>query len=141
MPVSFFAIEMTSTKSTLFILTLLPRTYAYTEFKPDCPLPPSGTNYVAGPNVRSSLTILWNCLSVILLCTWNIQHLNIPVRRENAEDFVKKHEKKKNLVEDPTAKSILVDSGPSYSCEMDGYNSLRPGDSGGEGILRVEIIY
>lgn len=95
MPVSFFAIEMTSTKSTLFILTLLPRTYAYTEFKPDCPLPPSGTNYVAGPNVRSSLTILWNCLSVILLCTWNIQHLNIPVRRENAEDFVKKHEKKK----------------------------------------------
>jgi hypothetical protein len=85
---------MACTKFALFILVVLPHTYAYNEFKPDCPLPPSGTNYVAGPNVRSSLAILWNCLSVILLRTWNIQHLNIPVRREKAEAFVKKHKKK-----------------------------------------------
>lgn len=30
-------------------------------------------------------------MSVILLCTWNIQHLNIPVRRKKAKDVVRKN--------------------------------------------------
>lgn len=50
-------------------------------FKPECTLPPPGTNFVSGPNTRSTLGILWNCLSIIILCTWTIQHLNIPVIR------------------------------------------------------------
>ncbi|KUJ21324.1 uncharacterized protein LY89DRAFT_553621, partial [Mollisia scopiformis] len=47
-------------------------------FTPNCTLPPPGSNYVAGLNVRSTTGILWNCLSIIILCTWNIQHLNVP---------------------------------------------------------------
>ena len=50
-------------------------------FNPNCTLPSSSTNFVAAPNTRGTLSILWNCLSVIILCTWNIQHLNIPPRR------------------------------------------------------------
>ncbi|KAI1100959.1 hypothetical protein F4804DRAFT_317492 [Jackrogersella minutella] len=51
-------------------------------FTPNCTLPTNGVNYVAGPNTRSTLTIVWNCISIIILCTWNIQHLNVPpVRR------------------------------------------------------------
>jgi len=58
---------------------------AYSTFKPDCTLPPAGANYVAGPNIRSTMTRLWNCLSIILLCTWNIQHLNVPAIRPEAK--------------------------------------------------------
>ncbi|KAH9217272.1 hypothetical protein DL95DRAFT_362168 [Leptodontidium sp. 2 PMI_412] len=50
-------------------------------FKPNCTLPPPNTNFVASPSTRGTLSILWNCLSIIILCTWNIQHLNIPARR------------------------------------------------------------
>ena len=63
-----------------------------------------------------------------------------PCKERECREFREKKQEKTRMVEDPAAKSILVDPGPSYSCEMDGYNSLRPGDSGGEGILRVEII-
>lgn len=63
---------------------------ASSTFKPNCTIPPAGTNYVAGPNVRSTLTILWNCLSIILLCTWNIQHLNVPAIRPPAKGFFQK---------------------------------------------------
>ena len=56
-------------------------------FKPECTLPPPGTNFVSGPNTRSTLGILWNCLSIIILCTWSIQHLNIPVIRGEPRGF------------------------------------------------------
>jgi hypothetical protein len=57
---------------------------ASSTFKPNCTLPPPGTSYVAEPNTRSTLGILWNCLSIIILCTWNIQHLNVPAIRPPA---------------------------------------------------------
>ncbi|KAK0707272.1 hypothetical protein B0H67DRAFT_647464 [Lasiosphaeris hirsuta] len=56
-------------------------------FKPECTLPPLGTNYVSGPNTRSTLGILWNCLSIIILCTWSIQHLNVPRIRGDPGNF------------------------------------------------------
>jgi hypothetical protein len=78
--------------SILFVLTasfvILDLTAAST-FKPNCTLPPAHTNFVSGPNTRSTLTILWNCLSIILLCTWNIQHLNIPAARPYLDKTVK----------------------------------------------------
>jgi hypothetical protein len=73
----------------LVYLLLIEDTQAST-FKPHCTLPPSGTNYVSGPNTRGSLTILWNCLSIILLCTWSIQRLNVPAIRVPEEHTVKK---------------------------------------------------
>lgn len=65
----------------LLCILLADRGAASSVFTPNCTLPPPGTNYVAGVNLRSTLTILWNCLSIILLCTWNIQHLNVPAIR------------------------------------------------------------
>ena len=50
-------------------------------FNPNCTLPLSSSTFLASPNTRGTLSILWNCLSTIVLCTWNIQHLNIPASR------------------------------------------------------------
>jgi hypothetical protein len=47
-------------------------------FETNCTLPTPGTTFVESPNVRGTLDILWSCLSVLLLCTWSIQHLAIP---------------------------------------------------------------
>jgi hypothetical protein len=33
---------------------------------------------VSTSNVRGTLDILWSCLLTIILCTWTVQHLNIP---------------------------------------------------------------
>ncbi|KAI0838767.1 hypothetical protein F5Y06DRAFT_43912 [Hypoxylon sp. FL0890] len=55
-------------------------------FKPNCTLPADSVNYVTGANTRSTLSIVWNCFSVIILCTWNVLHLNVPPIRR-AEGF------------------------------------------------------
>lgn len=49
-------------------------------FNTNCTLPTPGTTFVEGPNVRGTLDILWSCLGVLLLCTWSIQHLAIPLQ-------------------------------------------------------------
>jgi len=58
-------------------------------FQPQCTIPPPGTKYVSGPNTRSTLAILWNCLS-ILLCTWSILHLNVPLIRPKPPSLLQK---------------------------------------------------
>ncbi|CZR50406.1 uncharacterized protein PAC_00278 [Phialocephala subalpina] len=50
-----------------------------TAFHTNCTLPISAPYFVSAPNVRGTLDIVWNCLSVLLLCTWSILHLNVPV--------------------------------------------------------------
>ncbi|KAK1751514.1 hypothetical protein QBC47DRAFT_391990 [Echria macrotheca] len=57
-------------------------------FNPECPLPPPGTTYVSGPNIRSTTGILWNCVSIMILCTWSIQHLNVPSIRPEKKGFI-----------------------------------------------------
>lgn len=47
-------------------------------FQPDCTLPPPEPTFVAGPNIRSTLDIVWSCLSVILLSTWSVIRLTVP---------------------------------------------------------------
>src|ERR1700761_5284923 len=46
-------------------------------FTPTCSLPPENTKFTSTPNVRSTLDIVWTCFSILLLCTWSVQHLNI----------------------------------------------------------------
>lgn len=62
----------------------------FSSFTPNCTLPSEPTNYVSGPNVRSTLGILWDCLSVILLCTWSVLHLNVPARRPPISSTIQK---------------------------------------------------
>jgi hypothetical protein len=57
-------------------------------FNPECTLPPPGTAYVSGPNIRGTTSILFNCLSIIFLCTWNIQHLNVPAARSQPKSSI-----------------------------------------------------
>jgi hypothetical protein len=56
-------------------------------FKPNCTFPdevPSG--FVNGPNIRSTMQIVWSCIAIIILSTWSILHLNVPpdFREQNA---------------------------------------------------------
>jgi hypothetical protein len=46
-------------------------------FTPTCSLPPEDTRFTSTPNVRGTLDIVWTCFSILLLCTWSVQHLNI----------------------------------------------------------------
>ncbi|KAK5993559.1 hypothetical protein PT974_06993 [Cladobotryum mycophilum] len=47
-------------------------------FYPNCSLPLQAPTSVAAPNVRSTLDIVWSCTSILILCSWSIQHLNVP---------------------------------------------------------------
>lgn len=47
-------------------------------FQPNCTIPPEPPAFVTAPNVRSTMNIVWSCVSTILLCCWSIQHLNVP---------------------------------------------------------------
>ncbi|KAK8025210.1 hypothetical protein PG990_003033, partial [Apiospora arundinis] len=49
-------------------------------FYPNCTLPLQVGGYVAAPNVRSTLDIVWSCVSILFLCSWSILHLNIPAQ-------------------------------------------------------------
>ena len=48
------------------------------KFYPNCTLPSSTPAFVMVPNTRSTLEIIWSCLTTLLLCTWSILHLNVP---------------------------------------------------------------
>lgn len=52
-----------------------------TTFNTNCTLPDVLTHIVTTPNVRGTLDILWSSLSALILCTWSIQHLNVPAQR------------------------------------------------------------
>ncbi|KAJ9365284.1 hypothetical protein C8Q69DRAFT_441930 [Paecilomyces variotii] len=49
-------------------------------FQVNCPLPDNITNYVSGPDTRGTLDILWSSISILLLCTWSVQHLSVPLQ-------------------------------------------------------------
>jgi hypothetical protein len=49
-------------------------------FSINCTLPPHDTTFVQPPNARGTLDIVYSCLAVIVLCTWSILHLNVPIQ-------------------------------------------------------------
>ncbi|KAJ6194162.1 hypothetical protein J3E72DRAFT_404602, partial [Bipolaris maydis] len=54
---------------------------------PNCTLPPDNSNYVAGVNVRSTLDIFWSAIYTVFVCTWAVQHLNVPPPKASTPDF------------------------------------------------------
>ncbi|MCJ1323567.1 hypothetical protein MMC10_000228 [Thelotrema lepadinum] len=65
--------------STVFTYLLLPAPgISYTGFAPNCTIPPENTNIVGSPPVRGTSDILWTCVSVLVTCTWAVQHLSVP---------------------------------------------------------------
>lgn len=51
---------------------------ASSTFYPNCTLPSSTVNFVSSASVRGTLDILWSSLFTLLICTWTVQHLNVP---------------------------------------------------------------
>ena len=54
--------------------------HAYVDFQLQCNAPTNAdhVNFVSSPSIRSTTDILWPCLSILLLCTWNVQHPSVP---------------------------------------------------------------
>ena len=51
-------------------------------FSPNCTLPLAAPAFVDSANMRGTMDIVWSSLSIILLCTWSILHLNVPPQNE-----------------------------------------------------------
>ncbi|KAH6665686.1 hypothetical protein B0J14DRAFT_550402 [Halenospora varia] len=49
-----------------------------TQFSRNFTFPPEGTRFVSAPNLRSTMSIIWSCLFTLFICTWAVQHLNVP---------------------------------------------------------------
>ncbi|OGM51105.1 hypothetical protein ABOM_000174 [Aspergillus bombycis] len=48
------------------------------QFSPNCTLPPTAGRFVAAPDIRGTLDIVWSCGSILILSCWSIFHPNIP---------------------------------------------------------------
>ena len=64
----------------LFSTILLPAGVidAFTAFQAKCTSPPENVTFVFSPPVRGTMSIIWSCFGALSLCTWAIQHLNVP---------------------------------------------------------------
>ncbi|MCJ1450099.1 hypothetical protein MMC28_000428, partial [Mycoblastus sanguinarius] len=51
---------------------------AFSAFIPNCTIPSVHHTWISEPQVRGTMNIIWSCFSVLLLCTWTIQHLHVP---------------------------------------------------------------
>ncbi|RMZ73446.1 hypothetical protein GMOD_00007955 [Pyrenophora seminiperda CCB06] len=93
---------------TIFVYLWLVHVARATTFNPNCTLPPEGTNYVAGSNVRSTLEIFWSALYTIFVCTWAVQHLNVPPQEEYPEELPEFNDatKKPTRLWESTCKSL-----------------------------------
>ena len=67
----------------LFFVFFFDCVHAFEAFDTECPLPNNDANYVSGPNTRGTMDIVWGCFSVLILCTWTIQHLSVPSHEED----------------------------------------------------------
>jgi hypothetical protein len=70
--------------SVLFIQPSL----ASSTFYPSCSLPSEIVSFVSSPGVRGTLDILWSALFTTLICTWTVQHLNLPEQTPDYCDWL-----------------------------------------------------
>jgi hypothetical protein len=48
-------------------------------YKPQCSIPAHIDGYLSSPDIRGTLDIVWTCVATLLLCTWTVLHLNVPI--------------------------------------------------------------
>lgn len=76
----------------LFLASILvSHSDAFTIFDPACTTPTESVSFVGAPSVRGTITIIWSCLSVIILCVWSIQHLCVPVYHNPKQRELESH--------------------------------------------------
>ncbi|KAK4445262.1 hypothetical protein QBC34DRAFT_333429 [Podospora aff. communis PSN243] len=56
-------------------------------FDVQCDPLPEHPVLVSSPKIRGTYSIVWTCLSVVLLCTWTVLHLNVPIETEETKGF------------------------------------------------------
>ncbi|UKZ63440.1 uncharacterized protein TrAtP1_004670 [Trichoderma atroviride] len=49
-------------------------------FNSNCTIPRGVVPFVAAPYIRGTLDIIWGCCSILLICTWSILHMNLPLQ-------------------------------------------------------------
>jgi hypothetical protein len=84
--ITFFQVVLTAPHSLAIIMIfarillqlILIRIVYAANFHIHCTLTPAGSNFVTGPDRRSTLSILWSSLLTVFLCTWTVQHLSLP---------------------------------------------------------------
>ncbi len=67
--------------SLLFLITALlfaHGAHAFRAFEPNCTSPHDHVTWVSPPPLRGTMDIIFSCFSVLLICTWAIQHLSVP---------------------------------------------------------------
>ena len=62
------------------------RVDAFAAWQPNCTSPTQHVDYVSSPQVRGTMDIIWTCFAVLLLCTWTVQHLMVPVHKERKKE-------------------------------------------------------
>ncbi|RAL61311.1 hypothetical protein DID88_009447 [Monilinia fructigena] len=77
------------TLSTTYLFSYIVVANAYTTFDTTCAIPATTTSYVSPPNSRGTLSILWACLFTFIVCTWAVQHLNVPQQQEGRDSTCK----------------------------------------------------
>ncbi|KAN0083868.1 hypothetical protein V8E54_002956 [Elaphomyces granulatus] len=56
-------------------------------FQPNCTIPSEVVNLVYAPAVRGTFNILWSSIFTVFICTWTVQHLNIPEQMPRCSKF------------------------------------------------------
>lgn len=49
-------------------------------FNSNCTIPRGVVPFVAAPYIRRTLDIVWGCFSILLICTWSILRMNLPLQ-------------------------------------------------------------
>ncbi len=71
------------------------------KFSSTCTLPPDIVNFVSSPNTRGTWDIFWASLTTLFLCTWSVQHPNLPGQKSS-------HGLKARLAELPKRLALML---------------------------------
>ena len=80
---------------------------AFKAFEPNCTAPHDHVTWVSPPSIRGTMGIIFSSFSVLLICTWAIQHLSVPAQ--------KTHFWRHKKVSDATYSAFLDDARFNYT--------------------------
>jgi hypothetical protein len=62
----------------IILIALSSFTRGFSTFEPQCTLSDHVVNYVAAPDVRGSLNLVWACIGVLATCVYTVLHYDLP---------------------------------------------------------------
>ena len=76
---------MISPSSQAAVFLLFGVSHGFKAFEPTCTAPSDDVTWVSPPSIRGTMDVIFSCFSVLLICTWAIQHLSVPPHKEPHE--------------------------------------------------------